>query len=180
MHWKLSSWQLPVQPVMKISSKWQHFCFSGAGTSFLLVTLCDRNRVDPHHKEPIMRKGFLMTRPIHIADAETQRNKKAIFNGYFVVVTAKSITIIFTFPHFLEVSIVPGSPLSDICGLLPLIPIVLTSPVANKLTQPSAPSLSHREKMPPFRRRHSSNSDAFYEWNFCHLFRYTFTIWYYV
>ena len=26
--WKLSFWQLPVQPLMKISSKWQHF-FSG-------------------------------------------------------------------------------------------------------------------------------------------------------
>ena len=28
LHWKLSFWQLPVQPVMKISSKWQHFRFS--------------------------------------------------------------------------------------------------------------------------------------------------------
>ena len=28
LHWKLSFWQLPVQPV-NISSKWQHFCFSG-------------------------------------------------------------------------------------------------------------------------------------------------------
>ena len=27
LHWKLSKWQLPVQPVMKISSKW-HFQFS--------------------------------------------------------------------------------------------------------------------------------------------------------
>ena len=27
-HWKLSKWQLPVQPVMKISSKWRHFRFS--------------------------------------------------------------------------------------------------------------------------------------------------------
>ena len=26
--WKLSKWQLPVQPVMKISSKWRHFRFS--------------------------------------------------------------------------------------------------------------------------------------------------------
>ena len=32
LHWKLSKWQLPVQPVMKISSKWRHFCFS-VGTS---------------------------------------------------------------------------------------------------------------------------------------------------
>ena len=28
LHWKLSCWQLPVQPVMKISSKWRHFRFS--------------------------------------------------------------------------------------------------------------------------------------------------------
>ena len=28
LHWKLSKWQLPVQSVMKISSKWRHFCFS--------------------------------------------------------------------------------------------------------------------------------------------------------
>ena len=29
LHWKLSFWQLSVQPVMKISSKWRHFRFSG-------------------------------------------------------------------------------------------------------------------------------------------------------
>ena len=28
LHWKLSFWQLPVQPVMKISSKCRHFRFS--------------------------------------------------------------------------------------------------------------------------------------------------------
>ena len=28
LHWKLSFWQLPVQPVMNISSKWRPFCFS--------------------------------------------------------------------------------------------------------------------------------------------------------
>ena len=27
LHWKLSFWQLPVQPVMIISSKWRHFRF---------------------------------------------------------------------------------------------------------------------------------------------------------
>ena len=27
LHWKLSFWQLPVQPVMKMSSKWQHLHF---------------------------------------------------------------------------------------------------------------------------------------------------------
>ena len=30
LHWKLSFWQLPVQPVMIISSKWRHFRFSVA------------------------------------------------------------------------------------------------------------------------------------------------------
>ena len=30
LHWKLSFWQLPVQPVMKISSKWRHFRFSAS------------------------------------------------------------------------------------------------------------------------------------------------------
>ena len=29
LHRKLSFWQLSVQPVIKISSKWRHFCFSG-------------------------------------------------------------------------------------------------------------------------------------------------------
>ena len=28
LHWKLSLWQLPVQPMMNISSKWRLFCFS--------------------------------------------------------------------------------------------------------------------------------------------------------
>ena len=31
LHWKLSFWQLSVQPVMKISSKWRHFRFSVNG-----------------------------------------------------------------------------------------------------------------------------------------------------
>ena len=29
LHWKLSFWQLPVQPMMSISSKWRHIRFSG-------------------------------------------------------------------------------------------------------------------------------------------------------
>ena len=31
LHWKLSFWQLPVQPVMNISSKWRLFRFSVLG-----------------------------------------------------------------------------------------------------------------------------------------------------
>ena len=47
LHWKLSFWQLPVQPVIKISSKWRHFRLFGRRsrkTSKLRVTgLCAGN-----------------------------------------------------------------------------------------------------------------------------------------
>ena len=42
LHWKLSKWQLPVQPVIKISSKWQHFRFS----------VCQTHT--PHHTDEIL------------------------------------------------------------------------------------------------------------------------------
>ena len=45
LHWKLSNWQLPVQPVMKISSKWRHFRFSGGSwdhTTALVLSWCSR------------------------------------------------------------------------------------------------------------------------------------------
>ena len=35
LHWKLSKWQLSVQSLMKISSKWQHFRFSDIESVFL-------------------------------------------------------------------------------------------------------------------------------------------------
>ena len=38
LHRKLSFWQLSVQPVIKISSKWRHFCFSGIHTSHTPTT----------------------------------------------------------------------------------------------------------------------------------------------
>ena len=42
LHWKLSVWQLSVQPVMKISSKWRHFRFSvGAWTKW--PTFCTQH-----------------------------------------------------------------------------------------------------------------------------------------
>ena len=37
LHWKLSKWQLPVQPVMKISSKWRHFRFSVTWINFKAI-----------------------------------------------------------------------------------------------------------------------------------------------
>ena len=45
LHWKLSFWQLSVQPVMKISSKWRHFRFSASqyiatGTHNKSRTMC--------------------------------------------------------------------------------------------------------------------------------------------
>ena len=36
LHWKLSFWQLPVQPVMKMSWKWIHFRFSENGRPFFI------------------------------------------------------------------------------------------------------------------------------------------------
>ena len=51
LHWKLSKWQLPVQPVMKISSKWRHFCFS--------VCTHKRHTIHPtYHDDVIKRKHF--------------------------------------------------------------------------------------------------------------------------
>ena len=40
LHWKLSKWQLPVQPVIKISSKWQHFRFSDVQVCELYIGKC--------------------------------------------------------------------------------------------------------------------------------------------
>ena len=40
-YWMLSNWQLPVQPVMGISSKWRHFRF---GDYVLRLRCCDRGR----------------------------------------------------------------------------------------------------------------------------------------
>ena len=68
LHWKLSFWQLPMQPVMKISSKWKHFRFSARLCWFnslsnqqrkhqgcaLLVRGIHRWMMDSHHKGPLM------------------------------------------------------------------------------------------------------------------------------
>ena len=37
LHWKLSKWQLPVQPVIKISSKWRHFRFSDVNWELIKI-----------------------------------------------------------------------------------------------------------------------------------------------
>ena len=76
LHWKLSKWQLPVQPVMKISSKWWHFHFSVPGPAAQLdieqfvgtkktsqpcvyfVRGIYRWQVDSPHKGPVIRKVF--------------------------------------------------------------------------------------------------------------------------
>ena len=58
LHWKLSFWQLPVQPVMKISSKWRHFRFSGDdcmmtssnGNISALLAICARSPVNSPQK----------------------------------------------------------------------------------------------------------------------------------
>ena len=51
LHWKLSIWQLPVQPVVKVSSKWQHFRFS---ESPVMCKMC------PSH-DVIMEYFFLVS-----------------------------------------------------------------------------------------------------------------------
>ena len=48
LHWKLSKWQLPVQPVMKISSKWRHFRFS-EGHRRHVVSLGHSDFTKMHH-----------------------------------------------------------------------------------------------------------------------------------
>ena len=40
LHWKLSKWQLPVQPVIKISSKWRHFRFSDIARLYISPWVC--------------------------------------------------------------------------------------------------------------------------------------------
>ena len=48
LHWQLSFWQLPVQPVMKISSKWRHFRFS-EGHRRHVVSLGHSDFTKMHH-----------------------------------------------------------------------------------------------------------------------------------
>ena len=38
LHWKMPKWQLSVQPVMKISAKWQHYHFSVPGKKVFILT----------------------------------------------------------------------------------------------------------------------------------------------
>ena len=47
LHRKLSFWQLSVQPVMKISSKWRHLCFSA--TAVLARCPCIRQQIIKAH-----------------------------------------------------------------------------------------------------------------------------------
>ena len=51
LHWKMLKWQLPVQPMTKILSKWHHFGFSACVFSHLLEE-SDTKAADQEH--PIM------------------------------------------------------------------------------------------------------------------------------
>ena len=42
LHWKLSFWQLPVQPVMNISSKWRLFRFSERQNAISIYSRIDK------------------------------------------------------------------------------------------------------------------------------------------
>ena len=57
LHWKLSFWQLPVQPVMKISSKWRHFRFS--------VYRVQRININTNEGWSYRRRHFSYTSMIH-------------------------------------------------------------------------------------------------------------------
>ena len=46
LHWKLSFWQLPVQPVMKISSKWRHFRFSACSLMVMMNSFSALHKYD--------------------------------------------------------------------------------------------------------------------------------------
>ena len=63
LHWKLLKWQLPVQPEMKISSKWRHFCFSD-------VVLPE---LDFHYKDE------MFVRPSYVYNENLNTDKKALF-----------------------------------------------------------------------------------------------------
>ena len=75
LHWKLSKWQLPVQPVIKISSKWRHFCFiwrHPMEAVSALRALCEGN--------PPVTIGF-----------PSQRTSNAGFDAFFDIILNKRL-----------------------------------------------------------------------------------------
>ena len=60
LHWKLSKWQLPVQPMMKISSKWRHFRFSEGLTHIQSQALASCIQLAFYHKRTCAFQGFCM------------------------------------------------------------------------------------------------------------------------
>ena len=57
LHWKLSFWQLSVQPVIKISSQWWHFRFNV--TDFKLMLFLSEFRLDPI-TETLYRRDYFV------------------------------------------------------------------------------------------------------------------------
>ena len=58
LHRKLSFWQLSVQPVMKISSKWRHFRFSEAWLH-VVVSILRPKQIGRHFADDILKCMFL-------------------------------------------------------------------------------------------------------------------------
>ena len=64
LHWKLSFWQLSVQPVIKISSKWRHFRFSeGTTLPYRSITwhLMAWRRKEPGHRQSWFWYSFFLS-----------------------------------------------------------------------------------------------------------------------
>ena len=80
LHWKLSKWQLLVQPVMKISSKWWHFRFSAMARCWAILL---RNA-------DLFRFGKIIY-TIRKSDCITET---VILNFYLNVLSEKSVNLV--------------------------------------------------------------------------------------
>ena len=58
LHRKLSKWQLSVQSVIKISSKWQHFRFSDVSLNFIGISHLDRDEMDTIPQKAFFKRIF--------------------------------------------------------------------------------------------------------------------------
>ena len=91
LHWKLSFWQLSVQPAMKISSKWRHFRFSVAQIGFWqAVHNMKATELDPlgqNHSTKFMlfnfeRKKFILLLFNHYISIHSWKQISLSVNGW--------------------------------------------------------------------------------------------------
>ena len=68
LHWKLSFWQLSVQPMMKISSKWRHFRFSGIPLCLAMWNIViDRMQLRQNRTRCLNITYFSYSHPMHFS-----------------------------------------------------------------------------------------------------------------